>query len=158
LTVLAVLGGLFVWMALLRHWGGLKRLYGIYPAIRAALAGIAVATIVAGVFGGAALNVAGAAAATAVPLAALSALRVLDHATDRTRPPVAPDGVEVVPADGDTDAAEPVVVEAVPDGAGLVPVQATAGDSSPDAADEPGGASPKGSGEVLAWSPVDRVI
>jgi hypothetical protein len=147
LSVLAVLGGLFVWMALLRHWGGLKRLYGIYPAIRAALVGIAVATIVAGVFGGAAFNVAGAAAATAVPLAALSALRVLDHATDRTRPPVAPEGVEP---------AAPAV--ATPAGAGLVPVQATAGDSSPDADGEPGGASPDGDGEVLAWSPVDRVI
>jgi hypothetical protein len=88
LTVLAVAAGLFVWLALLQHWGGLKRLYGIYPAIRAALIGIAVAAVLAGVFGGAALNVAGAAAATAVPVAALAALRVLDHADDRTRPPV----------------------------------------------------------------------
>jgi hypothetical protein len=89
LTVLAVVAGLFVWLALLQHWGGLKRLYGIYPAMRAALIGIAVATVLAGLFGGAALNVAGAAAATAVPVAALAALRVLDHADDRTRPPVA---------------------------------------------------------------------
>jgi hypothetical protein len=91
LTLLAVLAALFVWLALLRPWGGLKRLYGLYPAVRAALAGIAVAALIAGVVGGAALNVAGAAAATAVPLAALAALRVLDHATDRTRPPVVPD-------------------------------------------------------------------
>jgi hypothetical protein len=89
LTVLAVVAGLFVWLALLQHWGGLKRLYGIYPAMRAALIGIAVATVLAGLFGGAALNVAGAAAATAVPVAALAALRVLDHADDRTRPPMA---------------------------------------------------------------------
>jgi hypothetical protein len=92
LSVLAVVAGLFVWLALLQHWGGLKRLYGIYPAMRAALIGIAVATVLAGLFGGAALNVAGAAAATAVPVAALAALRVLDHADDRTRPPVAPEG------------------------------------------------------------------
>jgi hypothetical protein len=128
LTVLAVLAGLFVWLALLRNWGGLKRLYGIYPAVRAALAGIAVAAVVAGLFGGAALNVAGAAAATAVPLATLAALRVLDHATDRTRPPVAPENAEVIRADG-------------------------------GAASRPGGASPpSGGAEVLAWSPVDRVI
>lgn len=102
LTLLAVLAGLFVWLALLRHWGGLKRLYGIYPAIRAALVGIAVATVVAGLFGGAALNVAGAAAATAVPLAAIAALRVLDHASDRTRPPVAPEGAEEAAVPGTT--------------------------------------------------------
>ncbi|GGK37006.1 hypothetical protein GCM10010124_32040 [Pilimelia terevasa] len=84
LTLLAIAGTLFVWLALLRHWGGLKRLYGIYPGIRAALIGVAVAAVLAGAVGGAALNVAGAAAATAVPLATLAALRVLDHATDRT--------------------------------------------------------------------------
>jgi hypothetical protein len=143
LTVLAVVAGLFAWAVLLRDWGGLKRLYGIYPAMRAALAGIAVATVIAGVFGGAALNVAGAAAATAVPLAALSALRVLDHATDRTRPPVAPECAEVIPAGG---AAGP------PRGDG------GDGGKSSGAATRSGGASRGASGEVLAWSPVDRVI
>ncbi|WP_229784328.1 hypothetical protein [Pilimelia anulata] len=92
LTILATAAALFCWLALLQHWGGLKRLYGIYPAIRAALSGIAVAAVLAGVVGGAALNVAGAAAAVAVPLATLAALRVLDHAADRTTPQRQPDG------------------------------------------------------------------
>ncbi|HET6214188.1 MAG TPA: hypothetical protein VFE14_15090 [Micromonosporaceae bacterium] len=84
LTVLAIAGGLFVWFALLRDWGGLKRLFGLYPAVRAGFAGVAVASVIGGLFNEAALNVAGAAAATAVPLAALAALRVLGHADDRT--------------------------------------------------------------------------
>ncbi|MFI6763718.1 hypothetical protein ACIBF5_31795 [Micromonospora sp. NPDC050417] len=91
LTVLAVVGGVLVWFALLRPWGGLKRLFGIYPAVRAGMAGITIATLIGGVLGGSALNVAGAAAALTVPLAALAALRVLDHAADRTQP---------VPVDG----------------------------------------------------------
>ena len=70
---------------LLRPWGGLKRLFGIYPAIRAAAVGMIVATVIAGVLGGAALNVAAAAAATALPLLTLGAMRVLEHAADRTR-------------------------------------------------------------------------
>ncbi len=86
LTVLALAGALLVWFALLQPWGGLMRLFGIYPAIRAAMAGTAVAAGVGGVLGAAALDVAGAAAAVVVPLAALSALRVLDHSADRTRP------------------------------------------------------------------------
>jgi hypothetical protein len=117
LTVLAVLSAVFVWLALLQPWGGLKRLYGLYPAVRAALAGIAVATLMAGLVGGAALNVAGAAAATTVPLAALAALRVLDHAADRTRPatpaepepPVKPD--TPVASDAPVAAGSPVIVE-----------------------------------------------
>ncbi len=84
LTVLAVAAAVFLWAVLLRPWGGLKRLFGIYPAVRATATGAAVATLVAGVLGGAALNVAGAAAATAVPLLTLTALRVLEHAADRT--------------------------------------------------------------------------
>ena len=40
-----------------------NRLFGLYPAVRAAVAGTAVATLIAGVLGGAALDVAGAAAA-----------------------------------------------------------------------------------------------
>ncbi|WP_405433889.1 hypothetical protein [Micromonospora sp. NBC_00617] len=86
LTVLALAGGLLVWFALLQPWGGLMRLFGIYPAIRAALAGTAVAAVLGGVLDGAALDVAGAAAALVVPMAALASLRVLGHAADRTRP------------------------------------------------------------------------
>ncbi|NUT35000.1 MAG: hypothetical protein HOV79_18235, partial [Hamadaea sp.] len=84
LTLLALGAAVFVWSALLRPWGGLKRLFGVYPAVRAATTGVALATVLAGLFGGAALNVAGAAAATAVPLLALGALRVREHADDRT--------------------------------------------------------------------------
>ncbi|RZT77792.1 hypothetical protein EV382_0948 [Micromonospora violae] len=86
LTVLAVASGLLVWFALLQPWGGLMRLCGIYPAIRAALAGTVVAAVLGGVLDGAALDVMGAAAALVVPLAALASLRVLGHAADRTRP------------------------------------------------------------------------
>src|SRR5262249_50184370 len=58
LTLLALGAAVFVWSALLQPWGGLKRLFGVYPAIRAAVAGIALATVLAGLFGGSALNVA----------------------------------------------------------------------------------------------------
>jgi hypothetical protein len=87
LTVLALVGAVLVWFALLQPWGGLNRLFGIHPAIRAGMAGIVVASLIGGLLAGSALNVAGAAAALAVPMAALAALRVLDHAADRTQPP-----------------------------------------------------------------------
>jgi hypothetical protein len=85
LTVLAIASAVFAWAVLLRPWGGLKRLFGIYPAIRAAAIGMIVATIIAGVLGGAALNVAAAGAATALPLLTVGAMRALEHAADRTR-------------------------------------------------------------------------
>jgi hypothetical protein len=82
---LVVLGSvIMIVFVLLRPMGGLKRLFGIYPAMRATLIGIAVAAALAGFLDGVGFNVAGAAAATAVPLATLAALRVLDHADDRT--------------------------------------------------------------------------
>jgi hypothetical protein len=87
LTLLALLAAVLVWFALLQPWGGLKRLFGIYPAVRAGMAGIALAAPIGGLLAGSALNVAGAAAAVAVPMAALASLRVLDHAADRTQPP-----------------------------------------------------------------------
>ncbi len=59
LTVLALAGALLVWFALLQPWGGLMRLFGIYPAIRAAMAGTAVAAVIGGLLGAAALDVAG---------------------------------------------------------------------------------------------------
>ncbi|WP_196279223.1 alkaline phosphatase family protein [Catellatospora vulcania] len=85
LTVLALVSAVFLWVVLMRPWGGLKRLYGIYPPIRAAVAGMWLASILGGLLGGAALNVMGAAAATAVPVLTLGAMRVLGHAADRTR-------------------------------------------------------------------------
>jgi hypothetical protein len=108
LTTLAVAAAAFVWFALLRDWGGLKRLFGLNPAVRAAMAGTAVATVIAGVLGGAALNVAGAAAATAVPMAALAALRVLGHAADRTPAPIAlAEAAAAPPSRAATDVAAP---------------------------------------------------
>ncbi len=91
-TVLAVVGVLMLGFCQFSPWGGLNRLFGLHPALRAAGAGITVATLVAGVLGGTALTVAGAAAAFAVPVAVLTTLRVLDHAADRTRPDGETDG------------------------------------------------------------------
>ncbi|RZU48880.1 hypothetical protein EV385_0610 [Krasilnikovia cinnamomea] len=100
LTLLAVVGALMLAFCRYSPWGGLNRLFGLHPALRAATAGTVVVTLIAGVLGGSALAVAGAAAAAAVPTAVLVALRVLDHAADRTR------------ADGETDG---------PGGPGLAP-------------------------------------
>jgi hypothetical protein len=87
LTILAIGSAAFVLFALLRPWGGLKRLFGLYPAVRGAMAGLTVASVIAGLLDSAALNVTGAAVATAVPLATVAALRVLDHADERTPAP-----------------------------------------------------------------------
>ncbi|HWG99659.1 MAG TPA: hypothetical protein VNV66_10110 [Pilimelia sp.] len=135
LTLLALLAAVFVWLALLRHWGGLKRLYGIYPAMRAAAAGIAVATLIAGVV----------------------ALRVLDHAADRTRPPVAPPSPPrpaAAPAAGPAPVSPPGPAAAPAAGRDTAPTGESAAES-PAAA---GGASSPTPGEVLPSSPVDRVI
>jgi hypothetical protein len=85
LTILAVMGVLMLAFCQYSPWGGLNRLFGLHPALRAAGAGTTVATLLAGGLGGSALVVAGAAAAAAVPTAVLTTLRVLDHAADRTR-------------------------------------------------------------------------
>ncbi|HEX5596514.1 MAG TPA: hypothetical protein VFX61_10940 [Micromonosporaceae bacterium] len=87
LPMLAIVGAVLVWFALLRPWGGLNRLFGLYPAVRAGMIGVVVAALIGGLLGGTGLDVAGAAAALAVPVAALTALRVLSRSTDRTCPP-----------------------------------------------------------------------
>jgi hypothetical protein len=84
LTLLVVGAGAMLFFVLLRPWGGLRRLFGLYPAVRAGLAGTAVATLVAGPMEGVGFNVAGGAVATVMPLAVLAALRVLRHADERT--------------------------------------------------------------------------
>ena len=84
LTLVVLATGLLLMLVLLRPWGGLKRLFGLYPAVRAVLIGVGVAGLLAGLLDGAGFVVAGAAAATAMPLACLGALRVLDRADDRT--------------------------------------------------------------------------
>ncbi|WP_250009684.1 hypothetical protein [Actinoplanes sp. M2I2] len=92
LTILAIAGVLMLAFCQFSPWGGLNRLFGLHPALRAAGAGVTVATLIAGVLNGSALTVAGAAAAAAVPTAVLTALRVLQHAADRTRPEGETDG------------------------------------------------------------------
>nr|WP_229076047.1 hypothetical protein [Actinoplanes sp. DH11] len=92
LTLLALIGALMLVFCQFSPWGGLNRLYGLNPAVRAGIAGTIVATLIAGVFGGTALGVSGTAAALAVPVAVLTTLRVLLHAADRTPPPGETDG------------------------------------------------------------------
>jgi hypothetical protein len=84
LTPFAILSTLFVFFVLYQHWGGLRRLFGLYPAVRATMAGLAVAAGLGGMVNGAGLVVVGAAAATAVPLITLTSLRALAHADERT--------------------------------------------------------------------------
>ncbi|MEV0899660.1 hypothetical protein [Actinoplanes sp. NPDC049802] len=92
LSLLALFGAAMLVFCQFSPWGGLNRVYGLHPAVRAGVAGTVVATLIAGVLGGTALGVAGAAAAAAVPVAVLTALRVLLHAADRTPPPGETDG------------------------------------------------------------------
>jgi hypothetical protein len=92
LTMLVVGSTLFVGFVLLRHWGGLRRLLGLFPAVRGAFAGIVLATCLAGLVEGVGFNTLGVALATGLPLATLATLRVLDHADDRTPAPVAAAG------------------------------------------------------------------
>jgi hypothetical protein len=89
LTLLAAGSGLFLWLVLLRPAAGLKRLFGIYPALRAGMAATALAAVLGGVLTGAALAVAAAAAAVAVPLATVGALRVRQRAVPVNRPAAA---------------------------------------------------------------------
>jgi hypothetical protein len=92
LTGIAIIGVLMLAFCQFSPWGGLNRLFGLHPALRAAGAGTTVTALLAGPLGGTALTVAGAAAAVAVPVAVLTTLRVLDHAADRTRPDGETDG------------------------------------------------------------------
>ncbi|MBL6280428.1 hypothetical protein JMF97_30145 [Micromonospora fiedleri] len=155
LTVLALVGALLLWFALLQPWGGLRRLFGIYPAIRAAMAGTGVAVGIGGVLGAVALDVAGAAAAVVVPMAALSALRVLDHAADRTRPATdrpqdAGPSDAGPPAAGPSDAGSSDAGPADADRSDAASPQAGASDADSSGAgavgagDEGGGAAPAG--------------
>jgi hypothetical protein len=84
LTILAVVGPLFVFAVLLQPWGGLRRVLGLYPALRSALVGLAVAALLGGLFNGVGLVAAGAAVAVALPLVTLTALRALAGAGERT--------------------------------------------------------------------------
>jgi hypothetical protein len=85
LTLLVAGSAVMIFFVLLRPWGGMKRLFGLFPPVRGALVGVGVATLVAGVVEGVGFDVAGAAAATALPLATLASLRILRHADARTQ-------------------------------------------------------------------------
>ncbi|OLB73266.1 MAG: hypothetical protein AUI14_26830 [Actinobacteria bacterium 13_2_20CM_2_71_6] len=123
LTLVVLGAGLLLMLVLLRPWGGLKRLFGLYPAVRAVFIGVGVAGLLAGFLDGAGFMVAGAAAATAMPLACLGALRVLHHADDRTGiVGVAPDET------GEADAA--LVAEGTSDTPARIPRPARRGPRS----------------------------
>jgi hypothetical protein len=102
LTVLVVGGAVYMFVVLLRPWGGLRRLYGLFPAVRGALAGVVVTSVLAGAIEGVGLNVAGAALAVVLPLTVLAVLRVQHHADDRTQPvridPAIPESAPVTTA------------------------------------------------------------
>lgn len=91
-TILVVAGALFGGLVLLRPSGGLLRVYGLYPAIRAALIGSGIAAVLGGLVDGAGVVVVGAATATAVPLAVVLCLRALARAHLRTAPQLPPPG------------------------------------------------------------------
>ena len=84
INILVVVAIAYTMLVLVRPWGGLMRLFGLYPAVRAALTGIGAAAVLAGLVDGVGFTTAGAAAAVVLPLVTLAALRVLDHADDRT--------------------------------------------------------------------------
>ncbi|HEX6874001.1 MAG TPA: hypothetical protein VF163_23110, partial [Micromonosporaceae bacterium] len=107
LTIALVVGLGFGLAVLMQPWGGLKRLYGLYPALRATLAGIALATLLGGLAGGAGLVAAGAAAAIVVPLVTLTAVRSLAHADDRTAAPLPPGTAGPGPANASPGTAGP---------------------------------------------------
>ena len=86
LTVIALGAGLFVFFVLLRPWGGLKRLYGLFPPLRGVSVGIGVSSLASGLAAGAGMVVAGAAAATVLPLLTLTSMQALAHADERTVP------------------------------------------------------------------------
>jgi hypothetical protein len=88
LTLLVIGAALYTGLVLVREWGGLRRVYGLFPAVRGALTGTIVASFLVGVAEGVGMNVMGAALAVALPLTVLAVLRVRHHAADRTIPVV----------------------------------------------------------------------
>jgi hypothetical protein len=84
LSLMVLVAIVYTLLVLVRPWGGLMRLFGLYPAIRGAMTGIGIAATVAGLLDGVGFTTAGAGVSVALPLLTLAALRVLDHADDRT--------------------------------------------------------------------------
>jgi hypothetical protein len=75
LTLLVLAVAVFWVAVLMRPVGGLRRVYGLFPAVRGAIVGCAVAGLVAGLLAGGGLIVAAAAAAVATPLAILCCIQ-----------------------------------------------------------------------------------
>jgi hypothetical protein len=121
LVITAILVNVLV---LIRPWGGLMRMFGLYPAVRGVMTGVAVAATLAGLLDGVGLTTAGAAAAVALPLVTLVCLRVLDHADDRTVARI------------DLEAVTQAAISAAPSVAGAT---SPAGAASPTAAGAPAG-------------------
>ena len=99
LSLLVPIAIIYTMAVLLRPWGGMMRLFGLYPALRGAMTGMVIAVVVAGLVDGVGFTTAGAAVAVALPMITLAALRVLDHADDRTLTRPVPDDVGVSSAD-----------------------------------------------------------
>jgi len=131
LSLLIPVAVVYTLVVLLRPWGGMMRLFGLYPAVRGALIGTMIAATVAGLADGVGLTTVGAALAVGLPMVALAALRVLDHADDRTR-------VRSVPVLTGSESADRLVGGASADAlVGDEPADTPAGDDCADAASEP---------------------
>ncbi|MGY0230639.1 hypothetical protein [Longispora urticae] len=79
LTVLALAAGVYGYFVLLRPWGGLRRVYGLHPAVRGGVYGAMAAALLGSLLDGGGVMAAGAAAATVVPVLLLAGLRVVRH-------------------------------------------------------------------------------
>ncbi|THV41366.1 alkaline phosphatase family protein [Glycomyces buryatensis] len=80
LSVLTIMAGLYCWLILLRPGGGLRRAYGLYSPLRAAVVAAVVGSAVAGLLLGKGLMSLGSALAVIVPLAIIVSHRVLARA------------------------------------------------------------------------------
>ncbi|HKD97502.1 MAG TPA: hypothetical protein VKB69_07840 [Micromonosporaceae bacterium] len=118
-SLFVVVAILFNLMVLFRPWGGLLRLFGLYPAVRGAMTAMGVASVLAGLLDGVGFTTAGAAASVALPLVTLAALRVLDHADDRT---VA--HALSAPPRGNDDGYDPPILDSEPPVPGVAPAEA----------------------------------
>ncbi|MGH8791096.1 MAG: hypothetical protein ACRDXX_00410, partial [Stackebrandtia sp.] len=80
LTLVVLASIVFTWVVLLRPSGGLKRAFGLYPSARAGFVGAITATLLGGLLGGQGFIPLGAAATITMPLAIITAQRVLARA------------------------------------------------------------------------------
>ncbi len=81
LTLLVIAVLVFVPLVLLRRSGGLRRVFGIYPTVRAAMSGVAVMAIIGFAVNDSGIAIPAFVAALAVPLAVATTLRVRAEAS-----------------------------------------------------------------------------